>query len=115
MKINSRTGSSVTIDGKTFHGNSIFITGKGKVVVDGVEQDGDLVGPVSVTVNGDAESIDGSFTDVTVTGSAGSVKTMAGDVKCGDVRGNVHTMSGDITCGKVGGSVTTMSGDVNHK
>ncbi|MDD1966128.1 hypothetical protein NPS29_12435 [Pseudomonas putida] len=110
MKINAG-GSSVTIDGRTFTGRSISINGD-KVVVDGVEQSGTLVGPISVTVNGNAESVETGSGKVEVSGYAGRVKTMSGDVKCGDVRGDVGTMSGDVTCGTVAGNVKTMSGDI---
>lgn len=110
MKINTG-GSSVTIDGRTFTGRNISINGD-KVVVDGVEQSGSLVGPVSVTVNGDADSIETGSGTVTITGSAGRVETMSGDVHCGAVSGDVETMSGDVTCGPITGSVKTMSGDI---
>lgn len=108
------SGSSVTIDGKTFSGRSVSIVGN-KVVVDGVEQPGELVGPVSVTVNGNAESVESGSGRIEVAGSAGRVKTMSGDVHCGDVTGDVGTMSGDVTCGSIGGSVKTMSGDIRHR
>lgn len=114
MRIFSGKKASVTIDGKTFTGNSINIVGN-KVVVDGVEQGGELVGPVSVTVNGSVDSIETGSGSVSVSGTAGRVKTMSGDVHCGDVQGDVGTMSGDVTCGKIGGSVKTMSGDIRHR
>lgn len=110
MKINTG-GSSVTIDGRTFTGKSISINGD-KVVIDGVEQEGSLVGPVSVTVNGSAESVETVSGKVEVTGAVGRVKTMSGDVRCGDVKGDVGTMSGDVTCGAIAGSAKTMSGDI---
>ncbi len=113
MKINTG-GSSVTIDGRTFTGRSISITGD-KVVIDGVEQEGTLVGPVNITVNGNAESVETTSGKVEVTGSAGRVKTMSGDVHCSNVTGDVGTMSGDVTCGTIGGSVKTMSGDIRHR
>lgn len=110
MKIKT-SGSSVAIDGRIFTGRSVSIVGN-KVVVDGVEQGGELVGPVNVIVNGNAESVEIGSGTVEVSGSAGLVKTMSGDVKCGAVTGDVGTMSGDVTCGPISGSVKTMSGDV---
>lgn len=110
MKINTG-GSSVTIDGRTFKGRSISINGD-KVVIDGVEQEGTLVGPVSVVVNGNADSVETGSGKVEITGSAGRVKTMSGDVRCGDVHGDVGTMSGDVTCSSITGNVKTMSGDI---
>ena len=108
------SGSSITIDGKTFTGRSVSIVGN-KVVVDGVDQPGELVGPVSVTVNGNAKSVESGSGRIEVAGSAGRVKTMSGDVQCGDVTGDVGTMSGDVTCGAIRGSVKTMSGDIRHR
>lgn len=110
MKIKTSV-SSVTIDGRTFSGGSISIVGD-KVVVDGVEQEGHLVGPVSIVINGNAESVETESGTVEVSGSAGRVKTISGDVKCGAVNGDVGTMSGDVTCGPISGSVKTMSGDI---
>lgn len=113
MQIRTNGSGSVTIDGRSFSGRSISIVGN-KVVIDGVEQDGELVGPVSVVVNGNVESIDNGSGRVEVTGSAGRIKTMSGDVHCGAVTGDVGTMSGDVTCGHISGSVKTMSGDIRN-
>lgn len=113
MKIRTG-GSSVTIDGRTFTGSSISIQGD-RVIVDGVEQEGSLCGPITVTVNGNADSIETASGKVVVSGSAGRVKTMSGDVECGAVTGDVGTMSGDVTCGPVAGGVKTMSGDIRHR
>lgn len=113
MKIRTG-GSSVTIDGRTFTGSSISIQGD-RVIVDGVEQEGSLTGPITVTVNGNADSVETASGKVFVSGSAGRVKTMSGDVECGAVTGDVGTMSGDVTCGPVAGGVKTMSGDIRHR
>lgn len=109
-----KSSGRITIDGRDFVGRSVVINGD-EVIIDGVKQDGSLIGPVSITVHGDVESIDGPSSDVTVSGSAGQVKTMSGDVRCGDVSGSVSTMSGDVTCGAIGGSVSTMSGDIRGR
>jgi hypothetical protein len=113
MKIKTG-GSTVTIDGRTFSGNSISIVND-RVIIDGVEQDGALVGPISITVNGNAESVETVSGSVEVSGSVGRIKTMSGDVECGDVHGDVGTMSGDVTCGAISGNVKTMSGDISHR
>lgn len=110
MKIRT-SNSSVTIDGRTFSGRNVSIVGN-KVVVDGVEQSGDLVGPINVLINGNAESVETESGKVEVAGTVGRVKTMSGNVKCGAVTGDVGTMSGDVTCGPISGSVKTMSGDI---
>jgi hypothetical protein len=107
----TKGASRVTIDGIDFVGGNISINGT-KVIVDGVEQDGELLGDVQIIVHGDAQSIETTKGNVSVQGKATSVKTMSGDVTCGDVSGSVGTMSGDVTCGSVGGSIKSMSGDI---
>tara|TARA_R110002020_G_scaffold470437_1_gene696362 strand:+ start:353 stop:700 length:348 start_codon:yes stop_codon:yes gene_type:complete len=107
-------GSSVTIDGKTFKGNSVCIS-NGKVTIDGVDQDGELVGDINVTVNGDCESIENTNGTVTCE-SANRVKTTNGKVFIqGSVSGDVDTTNGDVNCGTVGGSVKTNNGDITHR
>lgn len=113
MKITSK-GGSVTIDGRTFSGRSIQINGD-KVVVDGVVQSGSLVGDISVTVNGDCQSVENSTGDVRVIGVTGSIRTSTGDVYCDDVGGDVTTSTGDVQCGNVAGSVRTSTGDISKR
>lgn len=113
MKIKTG-GSTVTIDGRTFSGSSISIVND-RVIVDGVEQQGALVGPISVTVNGNADSVETTSGSVEVSGNVGRIKTMSGGVECGDVTGDVGTMSGDVTCGSIAGNVKSMSGDIRHR
>lgn len=107
-------GGSITIDGKTFSGRSVSINGD-QVIVDGVVQQGTLVGPVSVVVNGNVEKLEMSNGDVEVSGEVGSIRTSTGDVMCRDVKGDVITSTGDVTCGSVGGGVKTSTGDINHR
>lgn len=114
MNFNLKAGSRIVIDGREFTGSNISIV-NGKVTVDGVVQEGQLVGNVKIDVHGDVLSLGSGSGDVTVTGSCGSVQTMSGDVECGNVTGNVKTMSGDVTCGTIGGSASTMSGDIRHR
>lgn len=111
MKINLTGKSSVTIDGKSFVGRSITINGD-KVFVDGVQQEGSLIGDVNVTIAGNVETIELSSGKVEVQGSAGSVHTQSGDVVCGNIAGSASTMSGDIHCGNISGNASTMSGDI---
>lgn len=113
--INMRGSGRVVIDGREYTGKSIIVGNDGKVTVDGVLQDGSLVGNIKIDVHGDVESMNAGAGDVTVSGSCGPVSTMSGDVHCGDVTGNIKTMSGDVTCGAVRGGVGTMSGDIRHK
>ncbi|WP_345842502.1 hypothetical protein [Shewanella algae] len=112
MEVNMRSGK-IVIDGREFSGSNITIV-NGKVTVDGVVQDGELVGDINVTIHGDVERLENSRGKV-VAKKAGSIHTQSGDVECGDVDGSVQTMSGDVNCGDIGGSVSTMSGDVRHR
>lgn len=105
---------AVNIDGHNMVGRSVTIEGN-RVFVDGVQQDGTLVGPISISVTGDVQKLECPAGSIEVSGSCGSVSTMSGDVFCGDVNGNVSTTSGDVTCGKVGGKVETMSGDIARR
>ena len=84
-----------------------------EAVIDGVEQEGDLVGDVNITVHGDIETLSNSHGTVKAN-NVRHLKTMSGDVHCGDVTGNVQTMSGDVTTKSIGGNVKTMSGDISR-
>lgn len=91
----STNGSTVTIDGKTFSGRSISISGN-KVIIDGVEQGGELVGNITVTVNGGCNSVKTQSGDVNVQGDVTTVSTMSGDVTAKSVTSSISTMSGDV-------------------
>ncbi len=110
MNLSMKNGK-ITIDGKSFVGSNIQINGN-KVIVDGVAQDGELVGDINITVNGDVESIENTSGTVSAS-NIGSVKTVSGDVYCADVSGDVRTVSGDVRSGKIAGKVNTVSGDIN--
>ncbi len=113
MKFTMKMGSC-TIDGKTFSGKTISIV-NGKVVVDGVEQEGNLVGDINITVNGDVETLENTSGDVKAN-NVGSIHTVSGDIECGNVSGSVSTVSGDVECrGKIGGNVNTVSGDITER
>lgn len=111
MKISMKNGD-VVIDGRSFTGRNITINGD-KVIVDGVTQEGTLVGNITVTVNGDVDQLSTTSGKVYAT-TVTSVKTVSGDVRCQDVHGNVQTVSGDVDCTKILGSVKTTSGDINR-
>ncbi|WP_439894961.1 hypothetical protein ACTACV_27545 [Pseudomonas syringae] len=78
MKIKTG-GSSITINGNTYTGRTITVT-RDRVEIDGIECSDNLVGPISVVVNGNAESVETTSGNVDITGSVGRVKTMSGDV-----------------------------------
>lgn len=115
MKIfqtSGKTESRVTIDGRDFVGRNVVINSDGQVIVDGVVQNGSLVGPVSVEIHGDAERVESSAGTIKVAGLCGSASTQSGDIECGDVHGSVSTMSGDVTCKSIAGNCKTMTGDI---
>lgn len=130
MKVSLSAGGSITIDGKTFKGHDIHIEGN-RVIVDGVEQEGTLVGDINVTVQGNCEFVKNIRGSITVEGQAGrienvhgaincakgavgSVKTTNGAINCGDVKGDVESTHGAVTCGKISGSVRTTFGNINN-
>jgi len=114
MKLFSRGGARVTIDGRDFAGRNIIINGD-KVMVDGVEQSGSLVGQISVTVHGDVDELSTGSGPVQITGAVGSVKTTNGNVTCADVRGAVTTVNGDVLAHAIGGNVSSVNGDINRR
>lgn len=63
-----KASSSITIDGRTFKGDCVTINGD-QVYVDGVLQDGKLVGPISISITGDVDRLDCATGTVTVSGS----------------------------------------------
>jgi hypothetical protein len=114
MKATLTAKGRITIDGRHFVGRSVQINGD-KVIVDGIEQSGSLVGPISIAIHGNVETLESTAGDITVNGTAGSIETTSGDIKCGDVSGSVSTVSGDVACGKISGNVKTVSGDIIGK
>ena len=114
MRLNMRSSNKVTIDGRAFTGNNVQINSQGTVIVDGVEQKGNLVGVINVTVEGDVEKLENTSGNVKAN-QVGAIRTVSGDVECGDASGDVTTVSGDVVCSSISGSVKTVSGDVNKK
>lgn len=112
MNVNMN-GNRIVIDGLEFKGSNVSIV-NGKVTVDGITQDGDLTGPISVTIHGDVNSLENHAGNVTAQ-NVGEISTGSGDIKCGNVGGTIRTGSGDVECGSVGGNIRTGSGDVTHK
>ena len=85
MNLNMKNGR-IVIDGREFQGNNVSIV-NGKVTVDGVVQDGELSGPVTVTVHGNVENLSNISGDVTAN-NVGRIKTTSGDIRCSDVGGS---------------------------
>lgn len=112
MQINMN-GNRVVIDGKSFSGRSVSII-NGKVIVDGIEQPGSLIGDINVTAEGNIDKLENASGSIKAN-NVNTISTQSGNITCGDVNGSVSTMSGDVRCNSIGGSVTTMSGDIITK
>ena len=110
MNLTMKNGKCV-IDGKSFSGSNIQINGN-KVIVDGVTQEGELVGDINVTVHGDVEMLENTNGNVKAN-NIGSVKTTNGKVTGDEISGDVTTVNGDVTARKILGKVTTVNGDIN--
>jgi hypothetical protein len=113
FRMSAGRSSRVVIDGREFVGSSISINRDGVVIVDGIAQDGELVGPVNVVVHGDVTNVETTSGSIEVTGQAGSVQTTSGDVRCGNVNGSVQTVSGDVTATTISGGARSFSGDMS--
>ena len=115
--IKVKSGSTCVINGVEFSGRDITVQGN-QVFVDGKPVEVEQQKQITITINGDCDSVETTSGDVTVSGVSGSVKTMSGDVDVVDsgITGSVKTMSSDVTAnGTIGGNVSTMSGDIRHK
>ncbi|MES2662284.1 MAG: hypothetical protein V4629_03180 [Pseudomonadota bacterium] len=97
---------SITIDGKTYHGNNISVTARG-VYIDGVnadDKDKREIRSVNITVEGNVESIDcASALELSCSGSINFARA-GNSVRCGNVRGNVEA-GNSVNCGDVIGNV----------
>lgn len=116
MAIFSSGKSTISINGKTYTGNSVKISNN-KVYIDGKLQDTEDAKEINISVSGNIKNLSVDACDkVDVTGDIGTLKTMSGDVDIeGNVTGSIKTMSGDVDCGNVGGNISTMSGDIKHR
>lgn len=112
---NMQAGGSITINGKSYNGNSIYVDGNGNVTVDGVKQDESIVGEVNVVLHGNADMVQTTSGTINVAGDVnGSVSASSGSITVGgDVKKNVSTSSGNVKVSKgVGGNTTTTSGNI---
>lgn len=98
-------GATFKIDGKSFTGNEINISKDGKVVVDGVEQEGNLVGNVTVNITGDVGEIETVNGNVTCSGAVNKISTVNGNVNCEKVAGNVNSVNGRVNVRSVSGGL----------
>lgn len=107
--------SNITINGKSYRGNSVSIIGN-QVIIDGVKQDMPDEKNIIISIEGNVDTLSvDACNKITVSGTVKTLKTMSGDVKCGDVEGDIKTMSGDVKCKSVSGKIKTMSGDISKR
>lgn len=102
--------ATISIDGQIFSGNSVSVI-NGRVIIDGVSQDGALSGVVEIKVT---EGVLGSLTtdaSVSCDQVTGNISA-GGSVHCGWVGGSVSA-GGSVNCDAVGGFVSA-GGSVRH-
>ena len=107
-------GGTITINGVSFSGRNVRIDND-KIIVDGKVQSSSLVGPITVTVNGNCGDVQNGSGDIIVNGTAQQVSTGSGKITCGDVHGNAQSGSGNINCQNVSGNVKTGSGNISRR
>lgn len=93
---------TVTINGKTYSGNSVVVTND-TVIIDGKVQRGEVSGVVQVVVSGDIGYLK-SNASVTVNGNVSGNIDAGGSVQCLNIDGNVDA-GGSVSCKNVGGGV----------
>lgn len=113
MKIIMKSSGRVTIDEREFIGRNISMIGN-RVIVDGITQEGELIGDVNIQVFGNAEYIENTSGQVNVSGNSGNIKTVSGAVTVSGDADDISTVSGNVAS-KICGNVKTISGDINHK
>jgi hypothetical protein len=101
----------VSVNGKIYKGKNICIQND-QVIIDGVVQDDkQLVGPITINISGNAEIIESYGGNVTAE-TVGDISSGSGNIRCGNVSGSVKNDSGNVTCKSIHGMVRTGSGDV---
>lgn len=111
FEVSTDSGTTVTINGKTYSGNHIQMNGN-KVVVDGERVNDIEEKEITITVDGDVKSISLGSGHIKAK-NIGSLRVGSGDVDCEEVNGDITTGSGDVDCQNVTGSIKTGSGDVS--
>ena len=104
----------ITINGKTYHGNSINISGDKAYIDNNLIDDNPKTETkiLSIKVEGDLVSII-SDVSVQVDGDVGGSIKCGGNVNCGDVGGDVKA-GGSVNCGNVGSNVKA-GGSINRR
>ena len=106
--------ASISINGNTYTGNSINISGS-KITIDGVVQECDDK-KINIVVNGNIEMLDVDICDeLHVTGDVNkSVTSTNGSIRVGgNVGGDVKTTNGSVrVAGSISGGVKTTNGSI---
>lgn len=124
----------ITINGKSYNGDSIRIRNNVIEINGVVVNDYENSKTINITVDGDVEKLDVDVcTTVDIKGNVGSLNTSSGSVNVvgnvtngattvsgrikisGDQTGSIKTVSGDVECGNVSGDIKTVSGDVTRR
>jgi hypothetical protein len=104
----------ININGKSYSGNNVVINNN-QVIIDGknVTDEHKDSKTINIVVNGNLNTLDVDVAEtVTVNGDAGSVEVVNGNINCGNVKGGVKTVNGDVEAGYVEGGISTVNGDV---
>lgn len=108
--------SKITINGKSYVGDSIVINND-KIIIDGKNlSDHDQEKEINISVEGDINALDVDVCqriEVKGNGNVGYIKSVSGTVFCNNITGDAETTSGNINCEDVGGNVKTVSGDIH--
>lgn len=110
----------ILIDGQEFEGNNVVFDKDG-ITIDGksiTTEDDKKYKVTSIIVQGNvAGGIKSSSADVTVNGNVeGRISTMSGDVHVEKiVKGDVSTMDGDVSAHTINGKTSTVTGDIDRK
>ena len=106
----------ITINGKTYKGNNIVVSGD-CVYIDGKKMEGDDSKEININVVGDLGSIKvDNCNKLEVRGNCSSVESKNGDVIVGGyVSGDVVSKNGNISCGNVAGNVETKNGNIKRR
>ena len=110
----------VNVNGKTYNlpngnvsviGNIVYCNGK--IVTDCDEFDSK---EITITVQGDNNTVTSEGANITVNGNANNVSTKSGDIEINGNANEVSTLSGDIeVTGSINGNCKTVSGDIKAK
>lgn len=114
MSINT-SGSNIQINGVSYSGTNVSMI-NGKVIVDGVEQTGEMTGNIEIVVEGSCGDITTEFGNISVGSNAKSVESKNGNISVGGtIEGNAETKNGNIKANSILGEANTKNGNIRGK